>query len=113
MAGAAITWPLQALSATVRRDGSAREAGGYVPLVPVADGVTGLPLLMLPDGFRYVSFGWVGDPLDNGTRIPPAHDGMAAFAGPAGLVHLVRNHEIEVAPAFDRTRAYDDGGGGG
>lgn len=113
IAGAAITWPLRALSAAVGRDGAVSEGGGYGPLAPVADGVTGLPLLMLPEGFRYVSFGWVGEPLDDGTRTPPAHDGTAAFAGPDGLVHLVRNHEVEVAPAFDRRRAYDSGGGGG
>ena len=52
----------------------------YGPLAPVADEATGLPLLMLPAGFTYVSCGWTGDPLANGTLTPGAHDGMAAFA---------------------------------
>ena len=51
----------------------------YGPLAPVADETTGLPLLMLPAGFSYVSFGWTGDPMSTGTRTPGAHDGMAAF----------------------------------
>jgi hypothetical protein len=27
----------------------------------VRDETTGLPLIELPEGFRYVSFGWTGD----------------------------------------------------
>ena len=30
-------------------------------LVPVVDETTGLPLLRLPEGFSYRSFGWTGD----------------------------------------------------
>jgi len=66
----------------------------YGPLSPVADENTGLPLIMLPDGFRYVSFGWTRDPMDDGVLTPPAHDGMAVVeAGHSRLV-LVRNHEV-------------------
>ncbi|MCP2935969.1 hypothetical protein NK983_25105, partial [Salmonella enterica subsp. enterica serovar Typhimurium] len=32
----------------------------YGPLAPVADEVTGLPLLQLPEGFKYWSYGWTG-----------------------------------------------------
>ncbi len=113
LGGAAITIPLDALRAAVRRDGVARDAAGYGPLRPAADDTTGLPLLQLPEGFRYASFGWTGDPMDGGALTPPAHDGMAAFAGPDGLVHLVRNHELDPGPAFAMARAYDRGGGGG
>lgn len=113
LAGAAITLPLDALRAAVRRDGTARDVAGYGPLHPVSDETTGLPLIHLPEGFRYSSFGWRGDLLDDGTPTPPAHDGMAAFAGPGDFVHLVRNHEIEVAPAFAPAGAYDPGAGGG
>jgi hypothetical protein len=35
--------------------------GGYGPLASVRDETTGLPLIELPEGFRYVSFGWTGD----------------------------------------------------
>ena len=31
---------------------------GFGPLAPVADATTGLPLLKLPAGFSYRSFGW-------------------------------------------------------
>ena len=109
---AAIIVPLEALRARLR-DGALSDALTYGPLAPVADGTTGLPLLHLPEGFRYVSFGWTGDPLEGGDVTPGAHDGMAAFAGPDGLVHLVRNHELSPAPAFAPALAYDPAAGGG
>lgn len=112
-AGAALTLPLDALHAWVLREGAAAADPGYGPLVPTVDGTTGLPLLHLPDGFRYLSFGWTGDQLESGAPTPPGHDGMAAFGGPDGLVHLVRNHELDAGPAFDRQGAYDAGAGGG
>ena len=55
--------------------------------------------LALPDGFQYRSFqpSRRGAPdqlvLDDGSKLPGRHDGMAAFAGPGSLVTLVRNHE--------------------
>ena len=48
------------------------EDATYGPLASVLDETTGLPLLMLPAGFRYVSFGWTGDPMSNGARTPGA-----------------------------------------
>jgi secreted PhoX family phosphatase len=55
--------------------------------------------LALPAGFAYRSF----QPsrrnvpaqlvLDDGSKLPGRHDGMAAFEGPGSLVTLVRNHE--------------------
>jgi secreted PhoX family phosphatase len=56
-----------------------REDATYGPLAPVRDEATGLPLLMLPGGFSYVSFGWTGDLMSNGSPTPGSHDGMAAF----------------------------------
>jgi uncharacterized protein len=88
------------------------DALGYGPLGPVHDATTGLPLLELPEGFRYLTFGWTGDPMDDDRRTPPAHDGMAAFADDEGRVVLVRNHEIGPAPAFG-DRPYDPQAGGG
>lgn len=64
----------------------------YGPLAPVRDQTTGLPLLWLPKGFEYISFGWTGDLMDDGLATPSAHDGMAAFRL-GDHVHLVRNHE--------------------
>ncbi|MFJ1748398.1 alkaline phosphatase PhoX [Streptomyces sp. NPDC088116] len=62
---------------------------GYGPLVPDPDG-----LLDLPKGFRYKVLSREGDQLRSGEgKVPSNHDGMAAFAGRRGRVHLVRNHE--------------------
>jgi secreted PhoX family phosphatase len=85
----------------------------YGPLVPTKDENTGLPLLELPEGFRYLSFGWTGDPLEGGRPTPGAHDGMAAFPGPDGRVLLIRNHEEATGPAFDPDLAYDEQAPGG
>jgi secreted PhoX family phosphatase len=104
--------PLNALLA--RSQAGLRVHGhlGYGPLAPVADSTTGLSLLELPKGFRYVTFGWTRDAMTNGAPIPPGHDGMASFDGPDGTIVLVRNHEISPAPAFGE-RPYDAQGGGG
>ncbi|MFD5751845.1 alkaline phosphatase PhoX [Streptomyces sp. NPDC127033] len=65
---------------------------GYGPLVTDPDG-----LLDLPKGFRYKVLSREGDPLRSGEgKVPSNHDGMAAFAGRRGRVHLVRNHENRV-----------------
>lgn len=84
----------------------------YGVLQPTLDETTGLPLLLLPAGFRYISFGWTGDRMANGNATPNLHDGMAAFDGGNGLVRLVRNHEVGRGSAFSATR-YDPQAGGG
>ena len=66
----------------------------YGPLAPVADDVTGLPLLQLPEGFTYQSFGWRGQIMNDGTPTPAVHDGMAVVAAQGNTVSLVRNHEV-------------------
>ncbi|MFF5010807.1 PhoX family protein [Streptomyces phaeochromogenes] len=61
----------------------------YGPPVPDPRG-----LLDLPKHFRYKVLSREGDPLRSGEGpVPSNHDGMAAFAGRHGQVHLVRNHE--------------------
>lgn len=35
-------------------------SAGYGPLYPTKDESTGLELLNLPEGFRYMSYGWTG-----------------------------------------------------
>jgi uncharacterized protein len=86
----------------------------YGPLEPAIDETTGLPLLLLPNAFRYLSFGWTGDPISGGLLTPAAHDGMAAFPAGHGRVHLVRNHEVGDGPdAFAPGLAYDPQAGGG
>ncbi|WP_051853148.1 alkaline phosphatase PhoX [Streptomyces aureocirculatus] len=66
-----------------------RGSGGYGPLIPDPNG-----LLDLPKGFRYRVLSREGDQLRSGEgKVPGNHDGMAAFGGRRGGVHLVRNHE--------------------
>lgn len=93
----------------------ARLVTGYGPLRPVADEVTGLPLLALPEGFRYRTFGWAGELLADGTPCPTRHDGMGVVAAEGDAVTLVRNHEqtgLEGAfgPAASHYDAACDGG---
>lgn len=87
----------------------------YGPLTTVADDATGLPLLQLPEGFTYRSYGWTGDPMDDGRPTPSNHDGMAVVRstrGDSDLV-LVRNHERGLAGSIDTTilapHSYDTG----
>ena len=68
-ATAAASLPISAFATRV--EGNPRPHGtGYGPLVAAFDDTTGLPLLMLPEGFRYLSFGWTGDPMIDGTPTP-------------------------------------------
>ncbi|HVG54923.1 MAG TPA: alkaline phosphatase PhoX [Vicinamibacterales bacterium] len=106
--GAAATAALMPLQALLARAEGLSQAGsirglrtaGYGPLVDALDEATGLPLLKLPEGFRYVSFGWAGDRLADGCITPGKHDGMGAFAAGPGLVRLVRNHETDKGAPF-------------
>lgn len=71
---------------------------GYGPLAPVADRATGLPLLQLPAGFSYTSFGWAGETIAPGQACPGKHDGMGVVGARGDIVTLVRNHEITSEP---------------
>jgi secreted PhoX family phosphatase len=96
----------------------------YGPLAPVADLTTGLPLLQLPRGFRYRSFAWTGDLMDDGQPAPDRPDGMAVvgFRLPRheelhghrrpGLV-LIRNHERSATTPINAPAVYDTGDLGG
>jgi len=85
----------------------------YGPLLPDPKG-----LLDLPKGFRYRVLSREGEQLRSGEgRVPSNHDGMAAFEGRHGRVHLVRNHENRAAgripvPTVDGL-TYDPAGKGG
>lgn len=84
-------------SGTPRRPGrGGRVRGGYGPLRRVAD-QNGDHVLALPDGFEYVTFSRIGETMSDGTPVPRALDGMAAF-GRRRTVVLVRNHELRTAP---------------
>jgi uncharacterized protein len=109
---AAFAAPLEAFRVRLAAGIPVLDRLGYGPLQATKDGTTGLPLLELPEGFRYLTLGWAGDKMDNGTPTPHAHDGMAAFAGPNDTIVLVRNHEVSASPAFG-DRPYDPQAGGG
>lgn len=84
-------------------------------LRPTADAYTGLPLLRLPEGFRYFTFGWAGETLAGGGQVPSSADGMGIVQAEGSLLTLVRNHEITDAKgAFAAADlAYDPACGGG
>ena len=88
---------------------------GFGPLAPVVDPTTGLPLLLLPEGFRYRSFGWATTPMTDGRPTPTRHDGMGIVHADGSRLTLVRNHECPGdGPSFgDDSMTYDadmDGG---
>ena len=85
------------------------------PMHPVKDETTGLELLQLPEGFRYLSLGWTGDPLADGKPTPAAHDGMAVIADRNGILTLCRNHELSRSgtPFGPAGIVYDEFGTGG
>ena len=85
---------------------------GYGPLQPTLDETTGLPLLSLPAGFRYLSIGWTGDEMTNGQPTPGAHDGMAALHWRGHNIRLVRNHELGNGAPFSDVH-YDPQASGG
>lgn len=114
LAGLSMAEPWRALSARAET-GQEPSGPGYGPLSAVNDSATGLPLLLLPDGFSYTSFGWTGDALVDGTPTPGLHDGMATFPSYRGFCRIVRNHELGEggANAFAPDLAYDPNAGGG
>ena len=98
-----------------RAPGNPPNGTDYGPLQPVSDQATGLPLLLLPAGFEYISYGWTNDPLNDGTPTPAAHDGMAAYRDGdlVRLVRLVRNHERGNGAPFAAPAVYDAASAGG
>ncbi|MCM3575981.1 DUF839 domain-containing protein [Mesobacillus subterraneus] len=81
--------------------------GGYGDLVPDPNGI-----LDLPRGFQYKIISREGDLMTDGTKIPGAFDGMAAFEGQNNTTILVRNHELSSGPAFGKN-PYDANAQGG
>ena len=88
----------------------------YGTIAPANDLTTGLPLLQLPAGFTYKSFGWTGDTMTDGKPCPAAHDGMGVVVsrkvGRSTELVLIRNHEVHaVSPSgfINAFGAYDTG----
>ena len=88
-----------------------------MPVTPKLDETTGLALLQLPDGFRYMSYAWTGDTLSDGTVCPGAHDGMGVITTRPGTseIVLVRNQELETTTpcSTDSRMLYSPRAGGG
>jgi uncharacterized protein len=78
----------------------------YGPIRPTMDETTGLELLKLPEGFRYWSYSWTGDPLADGVACPNLHDGMAVVEE----FHS-RDHEDDDDDKDDRDDEDKDGRG--
>jgi hypothetical protein len=80
----------------------------------VNDEITGLPLLKLPEGFRYKSMSWAGTRLHDGHQVPGAADGMGVVRQEGSRVTLIRNHELtgSMGPIGDVRNAYDVTPGG-
>lgn len=77
----------------------------YGDLQLTLDQATGLPLLALPEGFSYTSYGWTGQIQADGLPTPTDHDGMAVVASRGNVIALVRNHELsegESSPSSPR-----------
>lgn len=110
---------LQSRSAFAQASGkqSVSAPSPYGAIAPVSDLSTGLPLLQLPDGFAYRSYGWSGDPMADGRATPSNHDGMAVVStrrvGRSTEMVLVRNHERgltkTLASAIQAQAVYDSG----
>lgn len=86
------------------------DAARYGCLTPDPQGV-----LDLPAGFKYKRLSETGQMMDDGYKVPGAHDGMGAFRGENGTTILVRNHEIGAASDIltEMPNAYDSMGLGG
>jgi secreted PhoX family phosphatase len=84
------------------------------PLGLVEDETTGLPLLRLPEGFRYKTLSWAGTKLHDGHMVPGAADGMGVVRQEGARVTMVRNHELQgsAAPIGAPETAYDVTPGG-
>ena len=104
----ALATPLAGLQARLNQ-GTTDRSSPYGEIHPVQDLATGLPLLKLPQGFSYQSFGWTGDLMADGTPTPARHDGMAVISATANELVLMRNHEIGIGPCLGNstTPCYD------
>ncbi|MCU0988511.1 MAG: PhoX family protein [Xanthomonadales bacterium] len=99
-----------------------RRAGAHGADIPesmgrlrvAADETTGLPLLLLPEAFRYRTLSWAGAALHDGHAVPGAADGMGVVRQQGSRVTLVRNHELQGSSGAmgDPALAYDNTPGG-
>ncbi|MBM82970.1 MAG: phosphatase [Planctomycetaceae bacterium] len=111
LAGAAFGGYLERLAAD---DSQEKIKSSLANLVPAKDASSGLELLLLPEGFRYSTFGWLNDPMSDGFRTPGSHDGMAVIKAEGSTVTLCRNHEVTGSRSFaGESISFDPKAGGG
>lgn len=117
-AAVGLSAPAMAFEAFLAKPAAARRrrvSPDYGPLFEVVDPSSGLPLLKLPKGFEYVSFGVTGDTMADGSATPGSHDGMGVVHERGSKVTLVRNHELNPGAPFgpEGTPTFDPTSGGG
>jgi len=102
-------------AATLPNAGASSTLASQTALIEALDATTGKPLLKLPPGFRYFSFAWQGEALQDGSVMPSSADGMGLVHYANGKARLIRNQEIwDDRGAFALLdRAYDLGAGAG
>jgi secreted PhoX family phosphatase len=110
--GMAVTASLQSLTPKAFASNGGLAPSPYGPPVPTVDEATGLRLISLPHGFRYKSYGWTGDLMEDGILTPAMHDGMGVTDVHGHKVVMVRDHEVGRGPAFGPNPYSPDGGGG-
>lgn len=101
VAAVGLSAPAAAFQAFMAKPARAAVSADYGPLLEAFDENTGLPLLKLPQGFQYTTFGITGDIMEDGSPTPGGHDGMcvAREIGRSQVV-LVRNHELSSGTPF-------------
>ena len=70
------------------------KASPYGEIKPTRDLTTGLPLLKLPEGFSYQTYGWTSQTMSDGRKTPGGHDGTGVINDDNGILTLCRNHEL-------------------
>ncbi len=69
--GAGAVWTASLQSFMVRRaEAAPLTPSPYGPISPKDDEATGLPLIQLPDGFKYITYSWTGDVMADGIKCP-------------------------------------------
>ena len=61
------------------------KASPYGEIKPTRDLTTGLPLLKLPEGFSYQTYGWTSQTMSDGRKTPGGHDGTGVINDENGL----------------------------
>jgi secreted PhoX family phosphatase len=89
--------------AALGRSRNARASTSWGPPITDPD-----EILDLPEGFTYAVLENAGALMSDGYKVPGRPDGMACFAGPAGTLILMRNHENSLDADADAVGPYGE-----